>query len=301
MSLRKILSLRQTLSFRLAVYYTAIFTLSSFIAFLVFYLIISSELQHNRDQQLLENLNEYASVLKLKGLDELKNEISIDSEAHGVADMFIRLFDSEDRMFFSSNMTTWRHVRISYGALFHLRSGAQHYFVTLEKPGHRHKARSVYGVVGPGIVMQVGETIEEDEEFLRIFRTVFGIVMALLVPCATAAGWIMGSHALQGVEEVTQTALSISKGDLDQRVSVSTDAEEITRLAGAFNFMLDRINALVEGIRNILDDIAHDLKRPIARIRVIAEKNLYTGSGNENGNAYPARILEECDNLMQMI
>ena len=302
MFLKKTLNLRHTLAFRLAVHYTAIFTISSFIAFLVFYFIISSEIQHNRDQHLLKSINEYASILKIKGLSELKNEIIIDSEAHGVADSFFRLFTADGEVFFSSNMATWKNVKVSYTALEHLKNGSAHFFETLEKPGRELKARSVYSVIGPGLVMQIGEKLEEDEEFLRIFRTVFGIVMVLVIPFATCTGWLMGRHALQGVEEVTQTALSISKdGDLEQRVSISTRSDEITRLASTFNYMLDRINALVTGIRDIMDDIAHDLKKPIARIRVIAENNLYTGNRDEHYDASTARILEECDHLMQMI
>ena len=301
MFLKKILNLRHTLAFRLAVHYTAIFTISSFMAFLVFYFIISSEIQLKRDQQLLESIQEYASILKIKGLSELKNEIIIDSEAHGVADSFFRLFTADGEVFFSSNMATWKNVRVSHTALAHLKNGSTHFFETLEKPGRELKARSVYSVIGPGLVMQIGDKLEEDEEFLRIFRTVFGIVMVLVIPFATCTGWLMGRHALQGVEEVTQTALSISKGDLEQRVSISTKADEITRLASTFNYMLDRINVLVTGIRNIMDDIAHDLKKPIARIRVIAENNLYTANRDEHYDASTARILEECDHLMQMI
>jgi len=302
MFLKKTLNLRHTLAFRLAVHYTAIFTISSFMAFLVFYFIISSEIQHNRDQHLLENIQEYASILKIKGLSELKNDIIIDAEAHGVADGFFRLFTADGEVFFSSNMATWKNVRVSHTALAHLKNGSTHFFETLEKPGKELKARSVYSLIGPGLVMQIGEKLEEDEEFLRIFRTVFGIVIVLVIPFATCTGWLMGRHALQGVEEVTQTALSISKGgDLEQRVSISTRADEITRLASTFNYMLDRINSLVTGIRDIMDDIAHDLKKPIARIRVIAENNLYTGNRDDHYDTSTARILEECDHLMQMI
>ena len=70
-------------------------------------------------------------------------------------------------------------------------------------------------------------------------------MMSLVIPFATFSGWLIGNRALSGVEQVTRTALDISKGDLGQRVSVNSAAEEIMRLAATFNAMLDRIDALV--------------------------------------------------------
>ena len=301
MSLKKIFSLRHTLSFQLAVYYTVIFTSSFLIAFLVFYLIIGSFIQHNRDQDLKGSLREFSAVLRLKGPDELKKSIIIECEGDGIADSFFRLFTSDGKQTFSTDMTFWKKIGISQEAFRQLHNSSTYVFETLKIPARDHKARSIYGVIGPGIVMQIGEILEDDEEFLELFRTVFGIVMALLIPIATATGWLMGSHALKGVEEVTRTALSISKGNLNQRVSIETKAEEITRLSSTFNLMLDRINALVAGTRNMMDDITHDLKKPIARIRLIAEKDLFTSTVDKNNNAHAVRIMEECDYQMQMI
>ena len=301
MSLKKILSLRNTLSFRLAVYYTAIFSVSSFVAFLVFYLIISSEIENNRDKDLSGNLREFSLVLKMKGLNELKNMITVESQGDGVANSFFRLITPDGQEIFSTNMAPWNNIRISHSALNHFHNGSNHYFETFNIPGRAHNARSVYGEIGPGIIMQIGEYLEDDEEFVELFRTVFSIVMAFLIPFAACTGWLMGRHALQGVEEVTQTALRISKGDLDQRVSVRTGSEEITQLASTFNSMLDRISALVIGTRNMMDDITHDLKKPIARIRLIAEKDLFMSKPDNNNNAHAVRIMEECDYQMQMI
>lgn len=262
---------------------------------------ISSFIQHNRDRDLSGNIREFSSVLKLKGLEELKNEMTIESQGDGVADSFFRIFTADGREIFSSDMTAWPNVKVSPQAIEKCAHGSVHVFETLEITGQEHKARSVYGNIGQRIIMQIGETMEDDETSLRIFKTVFGIGIILLIPFATGTGWLMGRHALQGVEKVTKTALSISQGDFEQRVSVNTKAEEITRLASAFNFMLDRIDLLVSSIRNMMDDITHDLKKPIARIRVIAEKNLFTGKPDNQYDSYAARILEECDYLMQMI
>jgi methyl-accepting chemotaxis protein len=98
--------------------------------------------------------------------------------------------------------------------------------------------------------------------------------MSALIITAVLVGWFMARRALSGVEAVTRTAQQISESDLSRRVPVLARNDEIDRLALTFNQMLDRIENLVVGIREMGDNIAHDLKSPVARIRGIAEMSI---------------------------
>ena len=298
MFLRKKHSLLHTLAFRLTVYYAVIFTVSSFLAFMIFYLIISSIIQDNRDQDLLGDLREFTAIMQNKGLEEAKSAALLETKGDGEHNSFIRFFTMNGQEIMSSDLSSWRNMKVSRLALSEISRGTDHVFETMHVQGRRHKARAVYGSIGDRLVIQIGEYLEDDEELLGVFRSVFSAIMIFIIPFATIIGLLMGRHALHGVEQVTQTAMNISTGDLEHRVSVNTNAEEITRLASTFNYMLDRINALVTGMRNMLDDITHDLKKPIARVRIMAEKNLLSSTGDD---PYAASILEECDRLIQMI
>ena len=77
--------------------------------------------------------------------------------------------------------------------------------------------------------------------------------------------------------------------------------DEIEQLAVAFNRMLDRIHDLVKGLREVTDDIAHDLRTPIARIRGLAEAELNAGKSGDESKKLAADTVEECDNLLHMI
>ena len=79
--MRKKHSLLHTLAFRLAVYYAVIFTVSSFLAFMIFYLIISSIIQDNRDQDLLGDLREFTAIMQNKGLEEAKSAALLETKA----------------------------------------------------------------------------------------------------------------------------------------------------------------------------------------------------------------------------
>jgi heavy metal sensor kinase len=182
-----------------------------------------------------------------------------------------------------------------------LQRGADYVLETLDLPEQEFKVRTVYGSIGPDLVLQIGESLEEDAEFLELHRTVFIPLMAVMVIIAAIVGWLMARRALTGVEEVTQTAIEISKGALDKRVPFKARGDEIERLATTFNYMLDHINALIKGMREMSDNIAHDLRSPLARIRGVAEMAVTTSGTEEEHKAMAGSMLEECDRLLGMI
>ena len=168
-------------------------------------------------------------------------------------------------------------------------------------PEHKHKARILYAIIGPDTVLQIGFSLKESARFFARFKKIFIITMPILLVFAALIGWFMSRRALLGVEEVTRTAVDISKGALEQRVHVKARGDEIERLATTFNYMLDRIEALITGMRELTDNIAHDLRSPITRIRGITEMALTTGKSMEEYNTMAANTIEECDRLLEMV
>jgi heavy metal sensor kinase len=122
-----------------------------------------------------------------------------------------------------------------------------------------------------------------------------------LLLLAVLVGWFMARRALSGVGHLTRTARQISATDLDARVPVRHRHSEIDLLALTFNQMLDRIQMLVSGIRQMNDNIAHDLRSPITRIRGLAEITLTGPSELEAYRQMSESTIEECDRLLDMI
>jgi heavy metal sensor kinase len=159
----------------------------------------------------------------------------------------------------------------------------------------------IYGAIGPGTVLQIAQSLTDDEELLEIVREIFVITLVALMLPAALIGWFMARRALQGVEEVTRTATEISTGAFELRVPTKARGDEIDRLATTFNSMLDRIHALITGMREMTDNIAHDLRSPITRIRGIAEMTLTTQGSLGDYQTMAANTIEECDRLLEMI
>ncbi|MBI5185720.1 MAG: HAMP domain-containing protein [Nitrospinae bacterium] len=103
------------------------------------------------------------------------------------------------------------------------------------------------------------------------------------------------------MQRVTYTTTRIGKGDLGRRVPLGNEGQEINALAHAFNEMLERIESLVRELKQITDNVAHELRTPITRIRGMAETTL-TGSGDLNQyREMAASVIEGSDRLIEMI
>ena len=300
MYLKKVLRLPGTLAFRLTLWYAGIFTISTLVAFLALYFVVSTVLKERRDQDLVEDVTEYSSMLATEGMDRVKSEVAWEVSSDGAEHIFLRLLSMDGEELLTTDMSTWQGVGSGSHALQKLKKGARHVLETLDLPEHEFQVRTVYGIIGPDLVLQIGESLGDDTEFLEIHRKIFVPLMAVMVIIAAFVGWLLAKRALRGVEEVTETAIEISEGALDKRVPHKVRGEEIERLATTFNYMLDRINVLIIEMREITDNIAHDLRSPLARIRGAAEMALTTSASDEH-KAFAANMIEDCDRLIGII
>lgn len=297
----KLRRFRRTLAFRLTFWYAGIFTVSSLLAFFFFYLQIASILRERTDEELLEDIEEFSVLLGEKGIDEVKREMVLEAKEDGEKEVFYRLMTPDGRELGSSNLFFWGPMEVNRSALEQLAGEDKPVFETLTIEGRRHKARTVYGTLAPGTILQIGMSLEDDDEFLAKFREIFGATVAGVMALAALLGWFMAKRALTQVEEVTRTARAISASDLEQRVPIKGQADEIDRLATTFNDMLDRIETLVTEMKEMTENIAHDLRSPITRIRGMAEMALTTGKAIDEYEDAAASTIEDCDRLLEMI
>ena len=301
MSSKKQHRLRDTLAFRLTLWYAGIFTLCSCVAFLALYLLMKSDFKRRTYQELSNEFQEYSSLLEIKGFDTLKTVMALEAESEGIGKIFFRIVTPEGHVLASSNMSSWGNLGTPEGALKRLAGGARQVFDLLERPGEQGTTLILYGMLEPGKILQMGQSVQENKRFIHALREIFIKLQLFLMVVAGLIGWFMAKRALSGVEEVTRTAREISKGAFEQRVPLKARGEEIDRLAVTFNSMLDRIDALMKGMREVTDDIAHDLRSPITRIRGIAEMTLTTGDSIEEYRALAATTIEECDRLLGVV
>jgi heavy metal sensor kinase len=271
------------------------------VAFLLFYTLITSFFRDRSDQELLAQAREFSATLSTRGMEAVRNLAMLEAQAAGVKKVFFRLLSSRGEVFSSSNMSYWQDIDIRQEAIKELLRDHKNVFETVSIPNRKDKIRVAHVLIGSGVILQIGQSMEADSRFIDAFKNIFLITMVLLLGLAAGVGWFMARRAVSGVEAVTRTAQEISGGTLAKRVPVGTRGDEIDQLAATFNQMLGRIQALITEIKEMSDNIAHDLKSPITRIRGMAEVTLTTGKGIEEYENMAAGTVEECDRLLDMI
>lgn len=297
----KLLKVRGTLAFRLTLWYAGIFAVFSSIAFLLFYTLITSVLQGRIDQDLLGQAQRFSVLLATEGLDAVNNNAVIEAQSAGVKKVFFRLLNLNGEVFSSSNMSYWKNIAVDGKAIGQLLQSQTPVIETIVIPNRSEEVRILYAMISPTTIAQVGQAMESQSRFVEAFKKIFFATMSLLIVVAAAVGWFMARRAVSGVEVVTRTARKISEGSLQERVPVKATGDEIDQLATTFNQMLERIQALLTEIKEMNDNIAHDLRSPIARIRGLAEVTLTTGKSPADFEAMAASTIEECDRLLDMI
>ena len=297
----RIHALGRTLAFRLTLWYAGIFTLSACLAFLVFYLMITSLFQERADRDLLKQVGVFKAMFNTEGFEAVERLAEREVQASGERKVFFRLLYPTGISFSSSNMSFWRDIGVTRASIDYIMDGAPYVYETVAIPQKKQRVRIVYSALGSGIILQLGYSMENITGFFQAFQKVFIPGMLSLIIMSAGSGWFMARRALVGVGAVTRTARSISAGRLEERVPISGKGDEIDQLAHTFNAMLDRIEQLVAGIKEISDNVAHDLKGPITAIRGAAEIALTTGKSREDLEQLGADTIEACDRLLHMI
>ena len=162
----------------------------------------------------------------------------------------------------------------------------------------QHIARAYHTRLPSGFLLVVGRDIEEKRQFARIIRRTLFLALGLTVVFGVGGGLLMSRNFLQRIDRISNTSRAIIKGDLSERMPVSGSGDELDRLAAALNEMLAQIERLMAGMREVTDNIAHDLKSPLTRLRARIEAAL-RGATKESYRAALEETLEEADHLLK--
>ena len=170
MPLERLLSYRKTLAFRLTLWYGGVFAVCSCIAFLLFYTMITSVFRERTDQELLAQSREFSATLSTRGLDAVKSLAMLEAQAAGVKKVFFRLLSSRGEVFSSSNMSYWQDIDIREHAIKELLRDRKSVFETVTIPNRIDKVRVVHVLVGTGVILQIGQSMEADSRFIDAFK-----------------------------------------------------------------------------------------------------------------------------------
>lgn len=135
---------------------------------------------------------------------------------------------------------------------------------SLVEPSER--LRTVVIDLPGGVRLAVGDDLSHIDDVQETVLTAFGWVAVLVAALGVGGGALLSQGFLRRIDGITRTAEAIIAGDLGQRISLRGSGDDLDRLAATLNHMLDRIAALMESLRQVSNDIAHDLRTPLSRL-----------------------------------
>ncbi len=169
-----------------------------------------------------------------------------------------------------------------------------------EASGETHIALAKLVILPDGFRLLVGQDIEHLRVLRQILGQGLGTSLFWLALIGTLGGLYVAYRMLERVEELSATARRIMSGDLNERLQTSGAGDELDRLAENLNAMLARIGQLMQGLREVSDNIAHDLKTPLTRLRNRAEAALRGEKSAEEYRAALGDVIEESDGLIRV-
>lgn len=168
------------------------------------------------------------------------------------------------------------------------------------QPESEHRVLGRGEFIAPGIFAFVGRDLFEVNQSENEILLTFAGVLAMSVVLAGACGlWLSGRY-LRRIDAISETCSAIMTGRLHDRVSIVGASGELKRLALTINRMLDRIQSLMESLKQVSTDIAHDLRTPLAHMRYSLESAVAKASSPEEFGRAAQQAVAEADLLLEM-
>lgn len=145
----------------------------------------------------------------------------------------------------------------------------------------------------------VGRDVEEQRVFAERIKNIFLGGFSVLTLAGLLGGLAISRLVMRRIESMTAASRSIMAGDLSRRIPMAGSGDELDNLATGLNAMLERIEQLMSGLKEVSDNIAHDLKTPLNRLRNRAEAALRDPRGDDAYKEGLERTIEEADELIK--
>jgi signal transduction histidine kinase len=261
---------------RIALWYATLFVLGALAIVLFTYYLTKVSIEQ-RDRQILQSkLGDYVGAYARGGINTLAATVRAEQQA-APERLFVRVVNRGVEAIVLSSPNGWDPTTIETAAVS----------------------------LPDGTLVQVGKSSEARDDLLARFRAALGLVTLLVVVIALSGGWLVTQSAVTPIRRLTGAVRQIIRtGRTDARVPIdsrpgSTDA--IGELIELFNLMLDKIEGVVSAMRGALDNVSHDLRTPLTRLRGTAELALASPPDVERYREALALCVEESDRVLVML
>lgn len=288
--MRTLGKLLRTSTFRFAAVYLVLFALSSGAVLAYVYWNTAVLLERQTDEIIEAEVTGLNEQYRQRGLDGL---ISVVAE---------RSTQSRDGLYFFSNYFGRRLAGNMDGKPDEVsgKSGWAEFPYTVRTPEgeEKHRARAFHIQLRGGFTLIVGRDVEDRLQFANLIQQSLIVALVMIAGLGLAGGLLMSRNFLNRIDSIGETSRNIMAGDLSERMPVTGTGDELDRLSHSLNAMLDQIERLMTGLKEVTDNVAHDLKTPLTRLKARVEDALRSQSPEQHRTALE-QTLQEADELLK--
>jgi len=269
-------------SFRLAALYVGLFAISALVLAAAVFLVTRSAIQQQMQDRIAAEVVFLREEFRTGGLDRLLAVVRARGRGESALDYLVQ--DSKGTRL-AGEMAPVRGLRTGWATV--------EVSEPSEDEGKLQRVRELVTDLGGGVRLAVGDDLGRVADVEEAIATAFLWTMGLAALLGIGGGVLLSRAFLKRVDAIARTAEAIIGGDLARRVPVRGTGDDLDRLAGTLNRMLDRIGALMDSLRQVSSDVAHDLRTPLSRLyQRLEEARAYARSAPEYEAAIDGALAE---------
>jgi signal transduction histidine kinase len=299
MAWERIKEFSRTLGWQLSLGYAAIFTGSALLLFVLIYYLLGQAITAKDRDLVLDRLHDYESIYGAGGVIAVKVRVDTANQLQFQEPFFVRVIDGNGTPLLIIRPADWARTDLQLVPTTGPATGESWTRLSRDSTIDLTVA---FARLPDGALLQVGRASDSRTQLLDKFRIVFVLVAGPVIVLGFLGGIWMTNRTTRPLRQIVDAARAIIRtGKLDVRVPASRTRGELDELVGLFNRMLDSNEGLIHALRGSLDNVAHDLRTPLARLRVTMEDALRNQADLTSSRQAMLAALEEADRVQTII
>ena len=284
------------LSFRHVAGYFVLFVVSALLLFGLSVYLLDASISEIERERVTDKTDAYLELFQNNGVAGLAAELSRQHAANSQSDTYVHLMDE-------SGTTIWLTTPAQLGQLPSLHftiTGVVGQWEIVDLPTVNDLDVYTRRLSG-GYVLQTGRTTQRQEFLVESVRGMMLLVLGGIVLLGVGGGFVFAVQVRRPVEKLAGTVKEVASGDMSSRVPAPESDGELGELADLFNGMLERIETLIRTTRSTLDNVAHDLRTPLARMKTKVERAILENAPAEEQREILMDCAEEIERINDLV
>ena len=287
---------------KFSVIFGSVFWIAALVIYFFVFIYIFSTLRQESRSGIQVRLLGYWAIDQSGGHDVLKDSIDVDVLLSGEQPFFVRVSDDFNNTVLLTAPANWESFDFRK---LEQRPPAPGDFITLRSSQLDYVLEAGSISLSDNYTLQVGMSDENRQRIMQLLSGSFGTALLLLIGVSFVIGFVVSHRFLLPVRRLEKAVAGvIETGKIESRIEERKKAGELDQLVVSFNRMLSKIEELVKGMAGALDTVAHDLRTPLTRFRMIAERALSSDSKEASVEEYREALEQavvESDTVLRMM